>query len=51
MLDNPIVVNEYKSKTYKFRDEDPKKFLGDTQTYIKGFKHEKDRIEVFQSYK
>lgn len=45
MLENPIVCNEYKcQEAYQFRDEDPIKNLGDPQMYVKGFKHEKDRI-------
>ncbi|EAR90866.3 hypothetical protein TTHERM_00143720 (macronuclear) [Tetrahymena thermophila SB210] len=45
MLENPIVTQEYKGPTaYKIRDEFPEKFLKDPQVYIKGFKHEKDRI-------
>jgi len=46
MVENPLVNNDYQGpQTYKIRDEDPKKFLGDPQIYVKGFKHEKDRIK------
>ncbi|CAD8160040.1 unnamed protein product [Paramecium pentaurelia] len=49
MLENPIVCNEYKPpEAYQFRDEDPTKNLGDPQIYVKGFKHEKDRIQEAQ---
>lgn len=45
MLENPIVCNEYKPpECYKYRDEDPTRNLGDPQIYVKGFKHEKERI-------
>lgn len=45
MLENPIITTEYKSPTaIKIRDENPEKFLKDPQVYIKGYKHEKDRI-------
>jgi len=45
MLENPIITSEYKGPTaYKIRDEHPEKFLKDPNIYIKGFKHEKDRI-------
>jgi hypothetical protein len=47
MLENPIINSEYKGPTaYKIRDEHPEKFLKDPNIYIKGFKHEKDRIKV-----
>lgn len=47
MLENPIVNAEYKGPTaYKIREEHPEKFLKDPNIYIKGFKHEKDRIKV-----
>ena len=47
MLENPIITSEYKGPTaYKIRDEHPEKFLKDPNIYIKGFKHEKDRIKV-----
>ncbi len=47
MLENPIVTNEYKGpKAASIRDEHPQQFLADAQIYVKGFKHEKDRIEV-----
>lgn len=47
MLENPIVNAEYKGPTaYKIREEYPEKFLKDPNIYIKGFKHEKDRIKV-----
>ncbi|CAD8076000.1 unnamed protein product [Paramecium sonneborni] len=49
MLENPIVCNEYKPpEAYQFREEDPTKNLGDPQIYVKGFKHEKDRIQEAQ---
>ncbi|CAD8183002.1 unnamed protein product [Paramecium octaurelia] len=45
MLENPVVCNEYKPpESYKFREEDITKNLGDPQIYVKGFKHEKERI-------
>ena len=45
MLENPVVCNEYKPpESYKYRDEDPTRNLGDPQIYVKGFKHEKERI-------
>ncbi|CAD8072311.1 unnamed protein product [Paramecium primaurelia] len=46
MLENPVVCVEYKQpNTQAFREEDPTKNLGDPQFYVKGFKHEKDRIQ------
>ncbi|CAK81193.1 unnamed protein product (macronuclear) [Paramecium tetraurelia] len=46
MLENPVVCAEYKQPdTQAFRQEDPTKNLGDPQFYVKGFKHEKDRIQ------
>ncbi|KAM3134335.1 hypothetical protein pb186bvf_013620 [Paramecium bursaria] len=45
MLENPIVYNDYTNPTVEqFRIEDPSKNVGDPQIYVKGFKHEKDRI-------
>ncbi|KRX03189.1 hypothetical protein PPERSA_07017 [Pseudocohnilembus persalinus] len=49
MLENPVQINEYRApKAYKIRDEFPEKFIGDAQIYVKGFKHEKDRIKDAQ---
>ncbi|CAD8064731.1 unnamed protein product [Paramecium sonneborni] len=46
MLENPIVCNQYKPlEAYQFRDEDPRRNLGDPKIHFKGFKHEKDRIQ------
>ncbi|CAD8066751.1 unnamed protein product [Paramecium primaurelia] len=46
MLENPIVCVDYHQPNQSaFRDEDPSKNLGDPQFYVKGFKHEKDRIQ------
>jgi hypothetical protein len=45
------VVTDYKAPNemvFHLRDEQPEKFLGDAQIYVKGFKHEKDRIKVWQ---
>lgn len=48
MLENPIITQDYRGpQEHKIRDEHPEKFLNDAQVYIKGFKHEKDRIQVF----
>lgn len=45
MLENPVVCSDYKQPhVQQFREEDPTKNLGDPQFYVKGFKHEKDRI-------
>lgn len=30
----------------RFRVDEPEKFLGDAQIYVKGFKREKDRIDL-----
>lgn len=47
MLEKPVVNTEYRGpSTYKIRDEHPEKFIMDAQVYIKGFKHERDRIKV-----
>ena len=49
MVENPIKQNEKKCASindHKFRDEDPKKFLGNALFIIKGFKDEKERINV-----
>lgn len=46
MLENPIVYNDYKSPTMEATKLDnPQDFIGDPQIYVKGFKHEKDRIQ------
>jgi hypothetical protein len=47
-LEKPIVVTDYKAPNemvFHLRDEQPEKFLGDAQIYVKGFKHEKDRLK------
>lgn len=47
MLENPIPNTEYLGPTaHQIRDERPEKFVGDAQIYVKGFKYEKDRIQV-----
>ena len=47
MLENPIVTNDYQGPTFhSIRDEHPTRYVGDAQIYVKGFKHEKDRIKV-----
>ena len=47
MLENPIPTNDYLGpNAHSIRDENPEKFVGDAQIYVKGFKHEKDRIKV-----
>ena len=46
MIEKPIKVTNYLTINHKFRDENHEKCLGDIYTYIKGFKHEKDRVEV-----
>ena len=55
MVENPVKQNEKKLASihdHKFRDEDPKKFLGNALLVIKGFKDEKQRInESIQNFK
>ena len=49
MVENPIKAQEYKKSdfhSHKFRDENPQKFLGNALFIIKGFKNEKNRIQV-----
>lgn len=55
MVENPIQQNQKKCASindHKFRDEDPKRFLGNALFIIKGFKDEKERInETIQNFK
>lgn len=47
MMEKPIIMREYvsqKSSEAFARLEQPEKMLGDAQIYLKGYKHEKDRI-------
>lgn len=49
MVENPIVAKDAKETNpyvHKFRDEHPKLFKGGAIFIIKGFKSEKDRIDV-----
>jgi len=48
MSEKPIVRHEVNLEKPKHRDEDPSKFLGPPKMIIRAFKHEKDRIQVFQ---
>lgn len=51
MLENPLPSTDYQGPTaHQIRDEHPEKFIGDAQIYVKGFKHEKDRIRVQDIY-
>ena len=48
MHETPAAAREVKQEdaySHKFRDEDPKRFLGNALFIIKGFKNEADRIE------
>jgi len=49
MSEKPIVRHEINLEKPKHRDEDPAKFLGPPKMIIRAFKHEKDRIQVFQN--
>lgn len=49
MVENPIVTKErqeLEGYQHKFRDENPKKFLGTALFIIKGFKNQSERINV-----
>ena len=47
MVESPVVNKNYKGpELNKYRDEKPEKFLGGPVFVVKGFKNEKDRIEV-----
>lgn len=49
MVENPIHCDEFEKGSindHKFREENPKKFLGNAIFIIKGFKDEKQRINV-----
>jgi hypothetical protein len=44
MMEKPIVTQDYASPSHLTREDEPEKFIGDAQIYVKGFKHESDRI-------
>ncbi len=45
MEHSPIKLHDYYGpNSFKYREDDAKKYLGDAQIYVKGFKYEKDRI-------
>jgi hypothetical protein len=44
MIDHPVVTQDVTPEMYKYRDEEPEKFIGDAAIIIRSFKSEKDRI-------
>lgn len=48
MIDKPIQISEYKDKKYTPRPEDTTKFAGASTLYFKGFRRERDRVNVSQ---
>ena len=46
MIDHPIFTHDITPEVYKFRNEDPSRFLGSASIKISFFKNEKQRIEV-----
>ena len=46
MIDHPILTQDVTPEVYKFRDEDPTRFLGPAAIKISSFKNERQRIEV-----
>ena len=51
MKSSPIIIKDYSPSSFKLRENtENKKFLGDANFYLKGYKYEKDRIKVFLFY-
>jgi hypothetical protein len=52
MLENPLAVIDYKGPcdNNTMRDDPTKNIVSDPQIYVKGFKHEKDRINVIDLF-
>lgn len=48
MIDKPIQISEYKDRKYVPREQDTTKFAGASTLYFKGFRREKDRVEVIR---
>jgi len=44
MIDHPVVTHDATPEIYKFREEDPSRYLGGAAVVIHSFKNEKDRI-------